>query len=310
MLKVTAEPRPDRGRHPPGARRDGRRVFHRRGPGHLRLKRAIRHAQASDLVAGKVAILADTPKGQHGRPSKSLTLDQALADHRRPDPAGDGTAAGPETAAARRNSCTPTSPSACCAGCQRKPAPCAGPSGPRRRPGSPTARSAAVAVWRWSACTARPRPNGPAAPSACPAAAVQALHAWSRSQAASGSRPAKMAGHRAGVHQPLGRRAGRGERPEDVQAGLRRGWRREGWTPRELRTSFVSLMSHQGVSHRGDRPPRRARHHPHHRDRLPPRTGVPAISWTFPLCCFWCPIVKLALVIRWVILPSRRCFRT
>ena len=27
--------------------------------------------------------------------------------------------------------------------------------------------------------------------------------------------------------------------------------------------------------------------------------GVPAISWTFPLCCFWCPIVKLALVIRW-----------
>ena len=38
--------------------------------------------------------------------------------------------------------------------------------------------------------------------------------------------------------------------------------------------------------------------------------GVPAISWTFPLCCFWCPIVKLALVIRWAYLTEPRCFRT
>jgi integrase len=47
--------------------------------GHLALKRAIRHAEANDLVARNVAALADTPKGQHGRPSKSLTLDQAVA---------------------------------------------------------------------------------------------------------------------------------------------------------------------------------------------------------------------------------------
>ena len=47
--------------------------------GHLALKRAIRHAEASDLVARNVAILADTPEGQYGRPSKSLTLDQAAA---------------------------------------------------------------------------------------------------------------------------------------------------------------------------------------------------------------------------------------
>ena len=46
--------------------------------GHLALKRAIRHAEASDLVSRNVAILADTPKGQEGRPSKSLTLDQAI----------------------------------------------------------------------------------------------------------------------------------------------------------------------------------------------------------------------------------------
>src|SRR5690242_15074650 len=47
--------------------------------GHLALKRAIRHAEAGDLVTRNVALLADTPKGQEGRPSRSLTLDQALA---------------------------------------------------------------------------------------------------------------------------------------------------------------------------------------------------------------------------------------
>jgi integrase len=47
--------------------------------GHLALKRAIRHAEANDLVARNVAALVDTPKGQEGRPSKSLTLQQAVA---------------------------------------------------------------------------------------------------------------------------------------------------------------------------------------------------------------------------------------
>src|SRR5215472_7555297 len=47
--------------------------------GHLALKRAIRHAEANDLVSRNVAALADTPTGQQGRPSKSLTLDQAAA---------------------------------------------------------------------------------------------------------------------------------------------------------------------------------------------------------------------------------------
>ena len=47
--------------------------------GHLAVKHAIRHAEANDLVARNVATLADTPKGQDGRPSRSLTLDQAVA---------------------------------------------------------------------------------------------------------------------------------------------------------------------------------------------------------------------------------------
>ena len=47
--------------------------------GHLALKRAIRHAEANDLVARNVAPLVDTPEGQEDRPSKSLTLEQAIA---------------------------------------------------------------------------------------------------------------------------------------------------------------------------------------------------------------------------------------
>jgi integrase len=47
--------------------------------GHNALTRVIRHAEARDLVGRNVATLVDTPKGQAGRPSKSLTLDQAAA---------------------------------------------------------------------------------------------------------------------------------------------------------------------------------------------------------------------------------------
>jgi integrase len=47
--------------------------------GHNALTRAIRHAEARDLVGRNVAMLVDTPKGQAGRPSKSLTLEQAAA---------------------------------------------------------------------------------------------------------------------------------------------------------------------------------------------------------------------------------------
>ncbi|HEY1914293.1 MAG TPA: site-specific integrase [Streptosporangiaceae bacterium] len=47
--------------------------------GHNALTRTIRYAESRDLVARNVATLVDTPKGQVGRPSKSLTLKQAAA---------------------------------------------------------------------------------------------------------------------------------------------------------------------------------------------------------------------------------------
>ena len=47
--------------------------------GHLALKRTIRHAQARRYVTTNVADLAGTPAGQPGRPSKSFTLQEAGA---------------------------------------------------------------------------------------------------------------------------------------------------------------------------------------------------------------------------------------
>ena len=43
------------------------------------LVRAIRHAEANDLVGRNVAELVSPPKGLEGRPSKSLTLQEAQA---------------------------------------------------------------------------------------------------------------------------------------------------------------------------------------------------------------------------------------
>jgi hypothetical protein len=44
---------------------------------HQVIGRAIRHAQAADLVGRNVASLVSAPEGRDGRPSRSLTLEQA-----------------------------------------------------------------------------------------------------------------------------------------------------------------------------------------------------------------------------------------
>lgn len=46
---------------------------------HSILKRSIARAQARDKVKRNVVLLCDIPKGKEGRPSKSLTLDQAVS---------------------------------------------------------------------------------------------------------------------------------------------------------------------------------------------------------------------------------------
>jgi integrase len=245
--------------------------------GHLALKRAIRHAEASDLVTRNVAALADTPKGREGRPSRSLTLDQALAvitaartlpvmelrpglkDVRRPAELMHAyitlsLLCGLRTEEARALRW---------AHVDLDGDPAASPPVPPH-----------VAVWRSVRVHGETKTERSRRTLGLPAA-VQALRAWSASQA--GEQLAAGQGWqdtRAGVHQPSGRRAGRGERPEDVQAGLHRGRRRGQLdTPRAAHLIRQPHEPPRG-QHRGNRPPGRARHHPDHRDRLPPRTAA------------------------------------
>ena len=246
--------------------------------GHLALKRAIRHAEANDLVARNVAGLADTPKGQHGRPSKSLTLDQAVAiitaartlpvmelrpglkDVRRPAElmyayivlsllCGIRT----EEARALRWAHVDLD------------------GDPAARPPVPPH----VAVWRSVRAHGETKTDRSRRTLALPAAAVHALRTWSGLQA--GERLAAGDGWQdtglgAGVHHPPGCRPGRGERPEDVQAGLHRG-RGRGRLDAARAADLVRQPDEPPRrQHRGDRPPRRARLYQDNRGRLPPGT--------------------------------------
>ena len=244
--------------------------------GHLALKRAIRHAEANDLVSRNVAALADTPKGQQGRPSKSLTLDQAVAvitaartlpvmelrpglkDVRRPAELMHAyivlsLLAGIRTEEARALRWAHVDLD----------------GDPAARPPVPPH----VAVWRSVRAHGETKTERSRRTLGLPAAAVQALRAWSGSQA--GERLAagddwQDTGLVFTSH--LRRRAGRGQRPEDVQTGLHRSRDRGRLDPARAADLLRQPAEPPRRQHRGDRPPRRARLHPHHRDRLPPRT--------------------------------------
>jgi integrase len=220
--------------------------------GHLALKRAIRHAEANDLISRNVAALADTPKGQEGRPSKSLTLDQAIAvitaastppvmelrpglkDVRRPAELMHAyivlsLLAGIRTEEARALHW---------AHVDLDGDPAATPPVPPH-----------IAVWRSVRAHGETKTERSRRTLALPAAAVQALRAWSASQAderlAAGddwqdTGPVFTSHHGAALDAANVRKM---FKRVCAEAGIG-----DGWTPRELRTSFVSLMSHQGVS--------------------------------------------------------------
>src|SRR6476661_1856746 len=220
--------------------------------GHLALKRAIRHAEASDLVTRNVAILADTPKGREGRPSKSLTLDQAVAvitaaatlpvmelrpglkDVRRPAELMHAyitlsllTGIRTEEARALRWAHVDLD------------------GDPAARPPVPPH----VAVWRSVRAHGETKTERSRRTLGLPAAAVQALHAWSRSQA--GERLAAGQGWQ-DTGLVFTNHVGAALDAGNVRKMFKRICTEAGtgdsWTPRELRTTFVSLLSHQGVA--------------------------------------------------------------
>jgi integrase len=220
--------------------------------GHLALKRAIRHAEANDLVARNVAALADTPKGQEGRPSKSLTLDQAVAvitaartlpvmelrpglkDVRRPAMlmyayivlsllSGIRT----EEARALRWAHVDLD------------------GDPAVRPPVPPH----VAIWRSVRARGETKTERSRRTLGLPGVAVQALRAWADSQAGERLQAGdgwQETGLVFTTHAGAGLDAGNVRKMFKrvcIEAGIG-----DGWTPRELRTSFVSLLSHRGVS--------------------------------------------------------------
>ena len=220
--------------------------------GHLALKRAIRHAEASDLVSRNVATLADTPKGRDGRPSKSLTLDQALAvitaaetlpvmelrpglkDVRRPAALMHAyivlsLLCGLRTEEARALRWAHVDLD----------------GDPAARPPVPPH----IAIWRSVRTHGETKTERSRRTLALPAAAVLALRTWSGLQA--GEQLAAGEGWQdTGLvfttHRGAALDAGNVRKMFKricTEAGVG-----DGWTPRELRTSFVSLMSHRGVS--------------------------------------------------------------
>ncbi len=204
---------------------------------------AIRQAQARDKVLRNVAELVTTPKGKAGRPSRAMTLDQATAMLEQAKASRLHayvvvsllTGIRTEEARALRWSHV-------VAWAERRAAGCRSPKPGSITSGSPSTSGAP------SAPTATPRPRSPAARWSCPprqprrSATHRARQA--RERLAAGT---MLAGSRPRVRQPGRHAARRFPRPAGLQGDHQEGRARGNWTPRELRHSFVSIMSDNGV---------------------------------------------------------------
>jgi len=201
--------------------------------GHNALTRAIRHAEARDLVGRNVALLVETPKGQAGRPSKSLSLEQASALLA----ATEGTRMHAYIALCLATGIRTEEARALCWEHVDFGNPMANPPVP-----------ASAAVWRSVRSHGDTKTEKSRRTLALPEMAVNAL--WVHRTRQAGDRAAAgMQWNDRDLVFPT-----RTGAPLDA-ANVRREFRAackaakigEHWTPRELRHSFVSLMSSSGV---------------------------------------------------------------
>jgi integrase len=191
--------------------------------GHLALKRCIRFAAARDLVGRNVAELAESPMGQAGRPSKSLTLEQAATLIR----TSKGTRIG-----AYITLCLATGIRTEEARALRWEA---------VDLGNPTAhppRPASVAVWRSVRASGDTKTERSRRTLALPAIAADALSELrEREPRDSGPVFATKDGHELDAANVR----------REFRAAVRAAGIAGTWTPRELRHTFVSLLSDSGV---------------------------------------------------------------
>jgi integrase len=201
--------------------------------GHNALTRTVRHAEARDLVGRNVAALVDTPKGQAGRPSKSLTLDQASALLA----ATEGT-----RMHAYISLCLST-------GIRTEEARAlrwehVDFGDPYARPPVP----ASAAVWRSVRSHGDTKTEKSRRTLGLPEMAVDALQAHKKRQAqerlAAGG---QLSEHDLVFSTRTGGALDAANVRREFKAACRAAKIGEHWTPRELRHSFVSLMSSSGV---------------------------------------------------------------
>jgi len=201
--------------------------------GHSALRRAIRHAEARDLVGRNVATLVDTPKGQAGRPSNSLSLEQASAVLA----AADGT---------RMHAYI-----ALCLGTGIRTEEARALRWEHIEFGDPAARppvSASAAVWRSVRAHGDTKTNKSRRTLGLPQVAAEALRAHKARQA--GERlaaGAQWSDHDLVFTSQTGSALDAANVRREFRAVCRAAKIGEHWTPRELRHSFVSLMSSSGV---------------------------------------------------------------
>jgi integrase len=194
---------------------------------HLALTRAITRAQAKNLVLRNVSALTGTPPGQRGRPSRSMTLEQATAV------TAAASAAGPRTHAYVMLSL--------CTGIRTEEA-----RALRWEhvdlgdPGSVPPRPASVAVWRSVRARADTKTRTSRRTVALPQLAVAALRVLREESA---PEPVDLVFCTASGRPLDAAHVRRSFRAVCANAGIGRDW-----TPRELRHTFVSLMSDSDVA--------------------------------------------------------------
>jgi integrase len=216
----------------------------------LGLERCIRHAEANDLADRNVTALVDTPRGRAGRPSKALSLEQAAALLR---------ASRQERTVREFPGSPPRAPSLmhayivlCLLVGVRTEEARALPWDHVDLDGQPDADPPVppnVAIWRSVRAHGDTKTEKSRRTLALPQMAVTALRDHRERQLADRAAAGELWQERGLVFTtqigtPLGAaNVRRMFKNVCTAAGLG-----HNWTPRELRTSFVSLMSHRGVS--------------------------------------------------------------
>jgi len=193
---------------------------------HNALERAIRHAEANDLVRRNVASLIRPPQGRAGRPSKSLTAAQTMA----------------VLAAARKYRIYAYVVLSLTTGIRTEEA-------RALRWEDVDLEAGTVAVWRSVRSHGDVKTEKSRRTLQLPQAAVEALIEQQRRQAVDKARADSLWRDTGLVFATnLGGPLLAGNVRRSFRAICRTAGIGDRWTPRELRTSFVSLMSHQGVS--------------------------------------------------------------